>query len=115
MDEESAIDCMAALSHGMRLKIFRFLIAKGPNGARAGEISDAVEVGATTASFHFKELYRADLIQATREGRFIRYAVRIDIVRQLFSYMLADCCDGNPKRSGSFIEQLGTQLQRFDT
>jgi ArsR family transcriptional regulator, arsenate/arsenite/antimonite-responsive transcriptional repressor len=114
MEEESAIACMAALSHGMRLKIFRFLIAKGPSGARAGEISDAVEVGATTASFHFKELYRSGLIVASREGRFIRYAVHIETVRRLFSYVLSDCCDGNPKRCGSFIEQLGKELERFD-
>lgn len=114
MDDQAAIVCMGALSHGQRMRIFRHLMTEGPNGARAGEISDALEIGATTASFHFKELSRAGLIRATREGRFIRYAVHIETVRQLFGYLLADCCGGRPKRRASFIDRLATQLGRFE-
>jgi ArsR family transcriptional regulator, arsenate/arsenite/antimonite-responsive transcriptional repressor len=114
MDDESAINCMAALSHALRVRIFRFLIARGPGGARAGEICEAIEMAATTASFHFKELHRAGLIRATREGRFIRYAVHIDTVRRLFSFLLDDCCGARPERCGSFITRLSKQLQRFD-
>jgi DNA-binding transcriptional ArsR family regulator len=114
MNDESAIGCMAALSHSMRMRIFRFLMSKGPSGANAGEICDALEIAATTASFHFKELHRSGLVRATREGRFIRYAVQIETVRQLFSHLLSDCCEGHPERCGSFIEHLTKQLQRFD-
>jgi ArsR family transcriptional regulator, arsenate/arsenite/antimonite-responsive transcriptional repressor len=114
MDDESAIGCMAALSHTLRMKIFRFLMSKGPNGAHAGEISEAVDVGATTASFHFKELHRAGLIIATREGRFIRYSIRMETVRGLFSYLLTSGED-RPKKSVPLIEQLAKQLERFGT
>ena len=45
----------------------------------AGEIADAVGCDADSRiSFHLKELDRAGLIHATRDGRYVRYAVHVE-------------------------------------
>ena len=51
-------------------------------------------------SFHLKELDRAGLVTATRAGRYIRYAVRIEGMRQLLAYLTEDCCQGRPELCG---------------
>ena len=69
MDEPNIVASLAALAHQHRLRIFRLLVKQGPSGMPAGEIADQVGISATNMSFHLKELDRAGLLRATREGR----------------------------------------------
>ena len=78
MIESHAVSALAALAHEHRLRIFRLLVREGPSGVPAGEIAERVGVSPTSVSFHLKELDRAGLVTATRQGRFIRYAVRVE-------------------------------------
>ncbi|HEX7532240.1 MAG TPA: helix-turn-helix transcriptional regulator, partial [Methyloceanibacter sp.] len=57
----------------------------------------------TATSFHLKELDRAGLIHATRDGRFVRYAVHVDGMRKLLTYLTEDCCQGQPELCGSSV------------
>ena len=114
MDDEAAVQCMAALAHEVRMRMFRYLMDLGPSGAVAGEIVAALATSKTGASFHFKELQRAGLIRSTREGRNIRYAINIEQVRKLFSHLLGRYYSGKRKQSGNFMDDLATQLKRFD-
>ncbi len=100
MDDRSAIHALAALANEHRLRIFRTLVRTGPSGLRAGELADRLDIGATNLSFHLKELDRAGLLTATRQGRNILYAVRIDGVRELLSFLTEDCCQGRPELCG---------------
>jgi ArsR family transcriptional regulator len=100
METPAAVSALAALAHEQRLQIFRLLVVRGPGGLPAGEIADAVGASATAASFHLKELDRAGLIYATRDGRFIRYAVHVEGMRQLLDYLTEDCCKGQPELCG---------------
>lgn len=100
MNIDSAVTSLAALAHEQRLGIFRLLVREGPNGLPASEIAEAVGASPTAASFHLKELDRAGLIHATRDGRYVRYAVHIDGMRQLLTYLTEDCCQGNPQLCG---------------
>jgi DNA-binding transcriptional ArsR family regulator len=101
MKETEAVTCLSALAHEQRLAIFRLLVKEGPSGLPAGEIADAVGATPTGASFHLKELDHANLIRATRVGRYIRYAVHFDKVRQLLTFLTEDCCQGQPELCGS--------------
>jgi DNA-binding transcriptional ArsR family regulator len=101
MNSKDAVACLAALAHEQRLAIFRLLVKAGPSGLPAGEIADAVGAAATAASFHLKELDRAGLIHATRAGRYIRYAVHFDGMRQLLTFLSEDCCQGQPELCGT--------------
>lgn len=101
MEHSQAVISLAALAHPQRLGIFRLLVRRGPSGLAASEIAAAVDASPTGASFHLKELERAGLIHATRQGRYIRYAVRIEGMRQLLAYLTEDCCEGRPELCGS--------------
>jgi ArsR family transcriptional regulator len=105
MKSKDAVACLAALAHDQRLAIFRLLVKTGPSGLPAGEIAEAVGATPTSASFHLKELDRAGLIHATRVGRYIRYAVHFDGMRQLLTFLTEDCCQGQPALCGSTIKK----------
>jgi DNA-binding transcriptional ArsR family regulator len=104
MKEPQAVAALASLAHEHRLRIFRLLVKQGPSGLPAGEIAGRVGVGPTAASFHLKELDRAGLIRATRDGRYVRYAVHVEGMRQLLTYLTEECCQGQPELCGSTIK-----------
>ena len=106
MEEIQAVTSLAALAHPQRLRIFRLLVREGPNGLAAYEIAEAVEASPTAASFHLKELDRAGLIHATRDGRFMRYAIHVDGMRRLLTYLTEDCCRGRPELCGPSVKKV---------
>jgi ArsR family transcriptional regulator, arsenate/arsenite/antimonite-responsive transcriptional repressor len=103
LDDKRAVAVLTALAQEHRLKIFRLLVWRGPSGLPAGEIAGEAGISPTSTSFHLKELERAGLLQSTREGRFIRYAVNIDAMRQLLEFLTEDCCQGNPQICGGIF------------
>ncbi len=100
MNNENAVRALTALAQIHRLGIFKLLIRQGPSGLTAGEISTQMNISATSASFHLKELVRAGLIFATRDGRFLRYATHVDGMRELLTFLTEDCCQGRPEICG---------------
>lgn len=108
MDEAQAVIALAALAHPQRLRIFRLLVLEGPGGLAASEIADAVDASPTGASFHLKELDRAGLIHGTRDGRYVRYAVSVEGMRKLITYLTEDCCQGQPELCGQSIGRAGS-------
>ena len=94
------VAALAALAHQYRLRIFRLLVKQGPSGMPAGEIAEHVGISATNMSFHLKELDRAGLLRPARQGRFIRYAIDVEGMRKLLSYLTEDCCQGRPELCG---------------
>jgi DNA-binding transcriptional ArsR family regulator len=100
MNDSGIVASLAALAHEHRLRIFRLLVKHGPSGLPAGEIADRVGISATNTSFHLKELDRAGLLRGTRAGRYIRYAVDVDGMRKLLTYLTEDCCQGRPELCG---------------
>jgi DNA-binding transcriptional ArsR family regulator len=108
MDDKQAVTALAALAHPQRLAIFRLLVREGPSGMAATEIAEAVEASPTAASFHLEELERAGVVHGTPDGRHIRYAVHVDGMRQLLTYLTEDCCRGQPELCGGTIKQVRT-------
>jgi len=100
MDDLVIVAALAALAHEHRLRIFRLLVRRGPSGLPAGKIAERVGISAANTSFHLKELDRAGLLRATRDGRYIRYAVDVEGMRRLLTYLTEDCCDGRPELCG---------------
>jgi ArsR family transcriptional regulator, arsenate/arsenite/antimonite-responsive transcriptional repressor len=103
MQEHQAVTALSALAHAHRLRIFRLLVIAGPSGVAAGAIAKKVGISPTSTSFHLKELDRAGLVTATRQGRFIRYAVHVEGMRRLLAYLTEDCCQGQPELCGSGV------------
>jgi DNA-binding transcriptional ArsR family regulator len=91
-NREIAVSALAALAHEHRLHIFRLLVKCRPSGMRTSEIARQVGVSPTNLSFHLAELDHAGLLRRDREGRYIRYAINVDTVRWLLTYLAEDCC-----------------------
>ncbi len=105
MNDKQAVTKLSALAHLHRLHIFRLLVEKGESGIAAGDISEALDISTTSTSFHLKELERAGLITATRDGRYIRYSIMVGAMRELLTFLTEDCCQGRPGICG--VEIIG--------
>ena len=106
MNSENAIIRLSALAQDHRLAIFRLLVKQGPPGLPAGEIGERIGISATSASFHLKELDRAGLIDAKRDGRFIRYAFNAQAMKELLTFLTQDCCQGRPELCGGMLVKV---------
>jgi len=87
---------LSALGHPVRLKILRFVVQAGPDGAAAGEIQSHVDLPASTLSHHLKRLLDAELLSSRGEGTFHYYSAIYGSLRGLTDYLWEDCC----KRGG---------------
>ncbi len=97
MEESTAVPALSALAHESRLQAFRLLVRSGPVGLPAGEIAEQLGVPAPTLSFHLSHLVRAGLVESQREGRSVRYTLRVDGIRELIGFITQDCCQGKPE------------------
>jgi hypothetical protein len=68
---------------------------------------DISKGGATNMSFHLKELDRANVLSATRQGRYVRYAVHVEGMRKLLTYLTEDCCQSRPELCGEAFAAAG--------
>ncbi len=85
---------MAALAQPARLRIFRKLVVAGPSGLTPGALAEAIEVPATSLSFHLKELTRSGLISQERQGRNLIYRAAFPQMDALLNYLSENCCEG---------------------
>ncbi len=72
-DEQQALVAFGALSHGSRLAIYKMLAARSPDQMMAGELAEALGIGASTLSAHLSKLRLADLIGVNRKGTSLFY------------------------------------------
>jgi DNA-binding transcriptional ArsR family regulator len=79
MEVKTAVTTLTALAQETRLRIFRLLVQADPTGLAAGQIAEKLGIPSATLTFHLKELSRAGLIDSEREGRWIRYSLRIGV------------------------------------
>lgn len=92
MEEKHAIEALAALAQGTRLRIHRLLVEAGPEGLAAGAIAERLDLPAPTLSFHLAGLSRAGLAKSRQEGRFIFYAADFANMNALVAYLTENCC-----------------------
>jgi ArsR family transcriptional regulator len=84
------VDALKALAHATRLQIFFFLVRQKGEVA-AGDIQAELEIPGPTLSHHLDLLRRAELVQSRREGTFIYYSTKPEIVSELVRLLTA-CC-----------------------
>jgi len=83
---------LAALGHPIRLKVLRFVVQAGSEGASAGEVQGHVDVPASTLSHHLKRLVDAGLVGTRLSGSFHYYAAAYPSLKALTDYLWEDCC-----------------------
>lgn len=94
MEEYDVIRSLAALGHGLRLKVFRMLVVAGPVGMTPGAIAEQLDIPAATLSFHLKELTHAQLVTQERDGRNLIYRAAYGHMDALLGFLTENCCQG---------------------
>lgn len=103
MDKTTAIRVFESLASGVRLDVYRLLVRHGTDGLVAGAIASALDVPATSLSFHLKAMSHAGMVTVVQEGRFLRYRANLPQMLDLLAFLTAECCAGQP---GACTEQL---------
>ncbi len=103
METKSATACFSALSQETRLETLQRLVKAGPAGLSAGALAESLGIAAPTMSFHLKELTTAGLALSRKEGRSVIYAANYGGLRTLIDFLMADCCQGDPRLCGPYI------------
>ena len=96
MQEVHAIDILRALSQETRLRIVRYLVGRGDEGATASEIGREVNATSSRASFHLSALRHAGVVSSERQSRSVIYRIDFDLLGQVISFLLDDCCSTRP-------------------
>lgn len=92
MKFNDVVGALAALAQESRLALFRLLVKRGPEGYTPTQLGEKLDVPGPTLSFHLKELQRAGLIEARREGRFLFYSPNFPRMNQLLGFLTENCC-----------------------
>jgi DNA-binding transcriptional ArsR family regulator len=96
MEEKNVVKALAALAQPTRLRVFRWLVVAGRDGATPGTIAAALDLPAATLSFHLKELRHAGLLEQERRGRQLVYRTDYARMNDLLRYLTDNCCQGEP-------------------
>jgi ArsR family transcriptional regulator, arsenate/arsenite/antimonite-responsive transcriptional repressor len=97
METLEILGAFGALSQETRLAVFRLLVREGPAGLPAGEIAAGLGVSPSTMSSHLGQLERAGLLKSWRVQRQIFYAADIEGTKRLLTFLMEDCCQGQPE------------------
>jgi ArsR family transcriptional regulator, arsenate/arsenite/antimonite-responsive transcriptional repressor len=92
MNTREAIAALGALAQETRLAIFRLLVERGPEGLPAGAIAEALELPASSLSFHLAQLAHAGLVSQRRQSRSLIYGIDFAAMNGLMGYLTENCC-----------------------
>jgi len=84
------VDAFKSLAHATRLEIFFFLV-RGKTEVAVGDIQAELEIPGPTLSHHLDLLRRAGLVQSRKEGTFVYYSTKPEMVSELVRLLTA-CC-----------------------
>ena len=112
MDTKQAVTALAALAQTSRLALFQTLVEIGPTGAHPGELAHRLEIPDNTLSFHLKTLSQAGLVNAERNGRFIRYRAVFAQMHELVDFLTRNCCGGDMSLCAPAAAQCGPAGRR---
>jgi DNA-binding transcriptional ArsR family regulator len=106
MDISTTVKALAALAQESRLNAFRLLVREGPNGLAAGEIARRLKIPHNTLSSHLAILSNAGLVSSERHSRSIIYRIDFDGTRELLSFLMQDCCQGQAELCAPVLDTL---------
>ena len=92
MKSREAIESLAALASEARLRVFRMLVKRGPQGYTPSKLAERLDVPSPTLSFHLKELTRAGLVVSRRDGRHLYYSPNFPRMNELVGFLTEHCC-----------------------
>lgn len=97
MDERKIAAAFSALAQETRLLLLKELAKAGSEGLAAGKAAERLGVSASNLSFHLKELERAGLVAARRQGRTILYAADGTALGDVVKFMFENLQAARPR------------------
>lgn len=92
MDTVAAVAALGALAQDTRLRAFRLLVERGPDGLPAGQLAAVLGVPPSSLTFHLQQLLHAGLVTQRRASRNLIYAPDIGAMNGLVAYLTENCC-----------------------
>jgi len=99
-------DMLAAIGNEPRLRIVRLLLSAHPEGMVVGEIQTELGIPPSTLSHHLEKLKNEDLVRVRRESTFLRYSANEEALRELLTFLYAECCTRSKAVKPAQIVQL---------
>lgn len=109
MEKLIATRVFETLSSAVRLDVYRLLVRQGSAGLVAGEIAAALALPASNLSFHLKSMVHSGVLMVEQEGRYMRYRANLALMRDLITYLTAECCDGNLAQCPELLAQTNDE------
>ena len=88
-------DMFSAMGTEPRLRIVQLLLTAHPEGLVVSEIQEELDIPNSTLSHHLEKLKAEGLVNVQRESTFLRYTANTDALRELLSFLYAECCTRN--------------------
>lgn len=82
----------AAMGSATRLRIMQLLLSAHPEGMVVGELQAELRLSGPNLSHHLEKLKNEGLVRVAREGTFLRYSADAGALRELLSFLYAECC-----------------------
>jgi len=80
---------------GPRLRIMRVLLSAHPDGMIVSDIGAELSIPASTLSHHLEKLKNEDLVKVRREGTYLWYSAKTEVLQELLGFLYAECCTRN--------------------
>jgi ArsR family transcriptional regulator, arsenate/arsenite/antimonite-responsive transcriptional repressor len=88
-------DMFSAMGTEPRLRIVQLLLTAHPEGLVVSEIQEELDIPNSTLSHHLEKLKAEGLVNVQRESTFLRYTANTGALRELLSFLYAECCTRN--------------------
>jgi DNA-binding transcriptional ArsR family regulator len=88
-------DMLAAMGTEPRLRIIRLLLSAHPEGMVVGDIQAELGIPPSTLSHHLERLKHERLVNVRRESTYLWYSANTSVLRELLTFLYAECCTRN--------------------
>ena len=96
----------SAMGAGPRLRIMRVLLSAHPDGMIVSDIGAELSIPASTLSHHLEKLKNEDLVKVRREGTYLWYSAKTEVLQELLGFLYAECCTRNKAIKPQAIVQV---------
>lgn len=98
-------EMMAAMGAEPRLRIMRLLLAAHPQGMVVGDLQEELDIPGSTLSHHLDKLKNEGLVGVQRQRTYLWYTANTEALRELLSFLYAECCTRNKAIRPAAIKQ----------
>lgn len=106
MDQDAALESLAALAHPTRLQAFRLLVRHEPEGLSTGQLVERSGLSQSTFSTHLAVLVKAGLVRSEKQGRNQIQRAEIGALGALMLFLAKDCCGGRAELCDPLLAEL---------